>query len=121
MKLSKSRLRALLSKLSEDLNLSDNFAVEHLDQERLQNNTLLEDLEEILDELNGRTYSKDEEKHLNKVCFSHFFKLGIISKKIFDKSGFVDKSEDALYLTKIYPLGHRCDSSLSSHAEPNSN
>ena len=108
MKLSKSRLRALLSKLSEDLNLSDNFAVEHLDQERLQNNTLLEDLEEILDELNGRTYSKDEEKHLNKVCFSHFFKLGIISKKIFDKSGFVDKSEDALFLSLKYEFKKLC-------------
>ena len=103
MKLSVSRLRALLSKLSEDLNLSDNFAVEHLDQERLQNNTLLEDLEEILDELNGRTYSKDEEKHLNKVCFSHFSNWELFRKKFLTNRVLLTNRRMHCILQKITP------------------
>jgi len=51
----------------EDVKSCDQFVIERLDNSRLSNNTLLEDLEEILDELNGRSYSLDEEQHLNKV------------------------------------------------------
>lgn len=63
----KHKVKHLLLCLLDDIKSCDQSTIEKLDNSRLSNNTLLEELEEILDELNGRPYTIDEEHHLNKV------------------------------------------------------
>ena len=83
--------------------MSYNYAVEHLDHERLHNNTLLEDLEEILDELNGRPYSKDEEKHLNQVL-----KKKLISHRFYPDIFRIYRYISSYIPVYLFMLSHSC-------------